>query len=737
MRSHVNNIKLILALALTFIMLASVLPLMASTAAAEGGETIPLYVWDGEGSTELASEAANWYQDIGGVIVNDVLPTNNSHVLYDATSVKSCTWDLEYPQFVAYSLTLATGYTGMLSQGDVDMGIGAGGFLQDNGVFSQKKNIFVDGDFIVNAGIFSPGLDGTIYANRDFKIIPSYTTLVLNLVMNGNGSHLSAGGLIRSLTNHGVLYIDTITSVSGLYNYGKLIINSGVTLDEHYYRKTGTRLAEFHNYGVVSGNGVLSIRMYDADKSIIFGNLTTSVALGNAGANVRTLTIDDDASIGPLSIKTVTLDINGHSLTANSITVGTGGAIVGDGIIINAGDFDASAGSFSFTGQYVQADDGTITLGAGQSFTDLTVNEGVTATLGSDVTVTGLPLIYGTVEKGPYSLIAASPSITATPSMDATEDALYAYSATSTQPGEWSITTNAPWLDIDGADVSGVPTNEHVGEWWLNVTISNAATGSATINQTITVANTAPEWTHVSTPETEAAYGNDYYFDLDASDEWHGLTYTLETNSPDLRVWTQGGVVEGTLRDAIPLIYVNVTADDGHGGVIHYNWTIAVHAADGGFRYEIVYEASNVDPLRVYMTFRPLDGSNDSLVREIRWNFGDGLGSYDRAPIHQYREERQYEVTCAIYDIFGGITHRSVVLTVGNPADPMGPAEQIAIWFQTTFWVLVGVLTVGLAAMFAYVHMKKTRGGVNPYLVGAIAVALAIAALYLGGLVTW
>ena len=113
------------AVVLAMLMLASALPLMASTAAAEG-ETIPLYVWDGEGSTELASEAANWYQDIGGVIVNDVLPTNNSHVLYDATSVKSCTWDLAYPQFVAYSLTLATGYTGTLTQGDVDIGIGAG-----------------------------------------------------------------------------------------------------------------------------------------------------------------------------------------------------------------------------------------------------------------------------------------------------------------------------------------------------------------------------------------------------------------------------------------------------------------------------------------------------------------------------------------------------------------------------------------------------------------------------------
>lgn len=458
----------------------------------------------------------------------------------------------------------------------------------------------------------------------------------------------------------------------------------------------------------------------------------------------RTLTLLDDLNCRNVLIRSthsnyvVSLDLNGHSLTADGVTVGTRGNILWGENVHRIGGLDTSAGGSDFESSHIiMEQSGTVKTAAGQALHDLTVEEGVTTTLQSDVTVSGLPLIYGEVEKNGYTLTAASPELTATPNMDATEDALYAFSAASTQPGAWSITTNAPWLDIDGTSVSGVPTNEHVGEWWLNVMITNAATGSASVNVTITVANVAPEWTHVNTPESEAAYGNDYYFDLDATDEWQGLTYTLETNSPDLRVWTEGGVVEGTLRDAIPLIYVNVTADDGNGGVIHYNWTIAVHAADGGFRFEIVHEASNVDPMRVYMTFRPLDGSNETLVREVRWNFGDGLGSYDKAPIHQYREERQYEVTCAIYDVFGGITHRSIVLTVGDPADPMGPVEKAAIWFQTTFWVLVGVMTVGLAAMFAYVHLKKTRGGVNPYLVGAIVMALAVAALYLGGFVTW
>jgi hypothetical protein len=88
-------------------------------------------------------------------------------------------------------------------------------------------------------------------------------------------------------------------------------------------------------------------------------------------------------------IKNTILDLNGHSLTANGITVGTRGAIVGNGTIINAGDLDASAGSFSFTGQYIQAGNGKVTLAQGQKLNDLTVYAPVRLTLGSDLTVQG------------------------------------------------------------------------------------------------------------------------------------------------------------------------------------------------------------------------------------------------------------------------------------------------------------------------------------------------------------
>ena len=53
---------------------------------------------------------------------------------YSSTSVKSCTWDLDAADCTPYSITIATGCSGTVTQGDVDIGMGTVG-LQQDGVF--------------------------------------------------------------------------------------------------------------------------------------------------------------------------------------------------------------------------------------------------------------------------------------------------------------------------------------------------------------------------------------------------------------------------------------------------------------------------------------------------------------------------------------------------------------------------------------------------------------------------
>lgn len=78
------------------------------------------------------------------------------------------------------------------------------------------------------------------------------------------------------------------------------------------------------------------------------------------------------------------------------------GAIVGDGTIINHGDLDASAGSFSFIGQYVQAGDGTIKLAEGQKFNELLCI--APTKLASDIIVDDILAYVHPIDKGAFNI---------------------------------------------------------------------------------------------------------------------------------------------------------------------------------------------------------------------------------------------------------------------------------------------------------------------------------------------
>jgi hypothetical protein len=564
----------LMAVILATLMLASALPLMASTAAAEGGETIPLYVWDGEGSTELASEAANWYQDIGGVIVNDVLPTNNSHVLYDATSVKSCTWDLAYPQFVAYSLTLATGYTGTLTQGDVDMGIGEGGFLIQKGTVNgnNARNVYCAGNLASTGG--------------------AVTQSTVNLHMTGEGAHITSWTIRQYLRSLVVYFNVTIDAGCTVVMRG-LVVLPNATLDIQATSIAQINPASYNidaiqNQGAVIGHGTMDFLLGSASYSIAPGRVDcpVTISLYNGAADNRIATLSGQALLGSsLEVVSnhanhkVTLDLNGYSLSADGITVGTRGAIVGDGTIINGGDFDASAGVFGVTGQYVQADDGTITLGAGQSFTDLTVNEGVTATLGSDVTVSGATRIYGTLVTNGYTLTRAegdqwAPIITTTPGDDARVLREYSYTPAANETVTYEVTQKPDWLTWDGTTLSGTPTEADVGTSTV-ILRATSYVGWGSVEQTWDIDVSLIDFEFTTPPARNGYVDSEYrYIPATTMDE-HGVTYAVTTDSPYLTWNATSGLLHGRLIYRDP-IHVTVAATDVHGRTIWENYTIEV-----------------------------------------------------------------------------------------------------------------------------------------------------------------
>ena len=134
------------------------------------------YVWDGEGDDSLASNPINWrYVSPDGTVTNNKALATDCNYIFNKTSTKDCTWDLDRSVITPRSFYILDGYTGTISQGDVSMGYGTGGFLQRDGTYTPNVahlNV-CDGQFWRHGG--------TITAN------------VLRLEMRGIGQFMGIG----------------------------------------------------------------------------------------------------------------------------------------------------------------------------------------------------------------------------------------------------------------------------------------------------------------------------------------------------------------------------------------------------------------------------------------------------------------------------------------------------------------------------------------------------------------
>jgi predicted transcriptional regulator len=120
---------------------------------------------------------------------------------------------------------------------------------------------------------------------------------------------------------------------------------------------------------------------------------------------------------------------------------------------------------------------------------------------------------------------------------------------------KWNLFTNASWLylDKDSGKLYGVPTNDHVGTWFVNVSVIDPRGGFDYQNYSLQVINVndQPEWTKV--PSNFIVNETDYFtFDVDA----------LDIDSGDVLAYSISSKPE-----------INITIDPG-SGIIHWNASI-------------------------------------------------------------------------------------------------------------------------------------------------------------------
>jgi hypothetical protein len=335
-------------------------------------------VWTGLGVDNLASNPENWNQGIA--------PFNGADVVFDSTSVKSCTWDLPAWKVTVNSLTLAKGYTGTLTQGDVDIGIGAGGYHQ-------------------YAGVFTPNSAYAVYSAGDFEYDHLYGMITQDLL----NLHTTGEGYIRTRSAY----------LLSWYNTGNYMTSGPVWLNHqrpHIFKNDGTitissddasisiykysyHHREFINNGLIQGDGKLEFVLRSEDyRDVKLGNILCPVELKLQQFSTRSVDISlgGDAELSRITVyashemHTITLDTNGYSLTASSVTVGTRGNILWGEGIHRIGSLDTSVGSSDFEKSHIiMTGGGTIKLGYGQQVNDLTLVSGMRTTLLSDLNVKG------------------------------------------------------------------------------------------------------------------------------------------------------------------------------------------------------------------------------------------------------------------------------------------------------------------------------------------------------------
>jgi uncharacterized membrane protein len=181
------------------------------------------------------------------------------------------------------------------------------------------------------------------------------------------------------------------------------------------------------------------------------------------------------------------------------------------------------------------------------------------------------------------------PKITTSQLINAQEDSLYQFEFEAMDIDNlqndlsWVIRTNANWLVIDNgrAIVNGIPSNEDVGEYWINLTLSDGEFYDYS-NLTLIVENTNDPPKIIVKDDLNATAGDLFSIRFRIEDiDPPPLTFiwSLHTNSSEwLSIDQFTGLLIGEPSDEdVGSYWVNVTVSDYEGGSDFHNFSLQIN----------------------------------------------------------------------------------------------------------------------------------------------------------------
>jgi hypothetical protein len=218
------------------------------------------------------------------------------------------------------------------------------------------------------------------------------------------------------------------------------------------------------------------------------------------------------------------------------------------------------------------------------------------------------------------------------------EDVLFAYyiEATDIDPTNDELTfhlsSNSTWLDLDISTglMSGTPTNDDVGTYWVNISTFDGNGGRDYFESTIVVINVNDPPQIITDDIVSGKVGKEYSVDYKAIDidpAGDDLSWSLDTNASDwLSMNTETGKLSGIPEtNDFGSFWVMVTVDDGNGGTDHHLFNLTVKSSKiiPSYNFDPVISTNDViEVLANEKYWVDYDATDDRTpAEELNWTF--------------------------------------------------------------------------------------------------------------------
>ena len=225
--------------------------------------------WTGGGADNLASNPANW--------LDNIVPQNGDKVLFDGTSAKDCIWDINsVPAFIKL-----TGYAGTVTL-DTALAINGNLTILSGMLDLNNKDLSVGGYLAIGVNGSLNATSSTIAVAGDWLNDGNFYYGYSTVILNGTGQAIYGSttfyNLIKTVTAADTLFFEagsTQTVINNLILRGTsgnlLSLRSTVDGSYWYINALGTRnvaFADIKDLNNISGTSIIAVDSVDSGNNV-------------------------------------------------------------------------------------------------------------------------------------------------------------------------------------------------------------------------------------------------------------------------------------------------------------------------------------------------------------------------------------------------------------------------------------------------------------------------------------